>query len=141
MWAWWRRHRGGDRGSLALELSILAPAVVALLWMMISAGRVAESASKVEGAARDGARAASINHNGRPGEAAEQAVRNSLVANGVTCAGPPEVSMTSPHGEAPQPGDEVLVRVTCKVSLLWGGANAAVSRQGVSMLDRYRGTQ
>ena len=140
MWAWWRRH-GGDRGSFALELSILAPAVVALLWIMISAGRVAESASKVEGAARDGARAASINHNGRPAQAAEQAVRNSLVANGVTCTGPPEVSMSSPHGDAPQPGDEVRVRVTCKVSLLWGGANASVSRQGVSMLDRYRGTQ
>jgi Flp pilus assembly protein TadG len=135
-----RRHHGDDRGSFALELSILAPAIVALLWMMISAGRVAESASKVEGAARDGARAASINHSGQPREAAVVAVQNSLTANGVTCVGPPDVQMTSPHGDRPEPGDKVTVAVTCRVALLWGGANATVHREGVSMLDRYRGT-
>ncbi len=136
-----RRHWRDDRGSLALELSILAPAIVALLWMMISAGRVAESASKVEGAARDGARAASINHRGQPRQAAENAVQNSLHANGVTCVGPPLVELTSPHGDAPQPGDVVRVGVTCQVQLLWGGAHATVHREGASMLDRYRGTQ
>jgi Flp pilus assembly protein TadG len=136
---WWRRHRRDDRGSLALELSIITPAVVALLWMMLSAGRVAESASKVEGAARDGARAASINHAGQPELAAEHAVQNSLTANGVTCVGPPEITMTSPHGALPQPGDEVRVRVVCRVQLLWS-ATATVSRTVVSMLDRYRGT-
>lgn len=140
MRAWWRCHRRDDRGSLALELSIITPAIVALLWMMISAGRVAESASKVEGAARDGARAASINHNAIPRQAAENAVQNSLTANGVTCVGPPEVQMTSEHGERPQPGDQVRVQVTCRVALLWGGANATVSRTGVSVLDTYRGT-
>jgi Flp pilus assembly protein TadG len=136
----WRRRRGDDRGSFALEMSILTPAIVALLWMMISAGRVTESASKVEGAARDGARAASINHFGQPQQAAEKAVQNSLTANGVTCVGPPDVRMTSPHGARPQPGDQVRVAVTCRVALLWGGANATVHREGVSMLDRYRGT-
>jgi hypothetical protein len=141
MRAWWRRLGRDDRGSLALELSIVTPAIVALLWMMISAGRVAESASKVEGAARDGARAASINHNAQARIAVDRAVQNSLSANGVTCVGPPEVRMTSPHGERPQPGDQVRVQVTCKVALLWGGANATVSRTGVSMLDIYRGTQ
>jgi Flp pilus assembly protein TadG len=142
MRTWWRRHRRGDRGSLALELSIIAPAIVAMLWMMISAGRVASSASKVEGAARDGARAASINHKGSPYPrlAAERAVQNSLTANGVTCVGPPVVEMTSPNGDAPQPGDIVRVGVTCRVQLLWG-ANATVHREGASMLDRYRGTQ
>jgi hypothetical protein len=141
VWSGRRWHRGDDRGSLALEMSILTPAVVALLWMMISAGRVTESASKVEGAARDGARAASINHAGHPQQAAEKAVQNSLTANGVTCVGPPEVRISSPHGAVPQPGDEVRVAVTCRVALLWGGANAAVHREGVSMLDKFRGTR
>jgi Flp pilus assembly protein TadG len=147
-WARWRRPAApgrrrvrGDRGSLALELSIIAPAIVGLLWMMISAGRVAEAASKVEGAARDGARAASINHNGQPLAAAEVAVANSLQANGVTCTGAPQVGMTTGSGAAvPGPGDTVRVTVTCKVALLLGGIDATVSRTGVSVLDRFRGT-
>jgi Flp pilus assembly protein TadG len=135
-----RRRLHGDRGSMALELSILAPAIVALLWIMISAGRVAQSASKVQGAASDGARAASINHAGQPLAAAEQAVGNSLSANGVTCTGAPEVSMTSEHGQNPQPGDTVQVTVTCGVAMLLGRVDAKVSRTGVSVLDRFRGT-
>jgi Flp pilus assembly protein TadG len=122
---------------MALELSIVAPMIVALLWMMISAGRVAGSASKVEGAARDGARAASINHNGQPQAAAELAVSNSLKANGVTCIGDPTVDLNDTD---PQPGDTVRVTVTCQVQILIGGASAKVSRQGVSVLDTFRGT-
>lgn len=140
---WWtfrsRRPRG-DRGSLALELSIIAPAIVGLLWMMISAGRVAEAASKVEGAARDGARAASINHAGQPLDAAQTAVTNSLQSNGVTCVGAPGVQLDSQHGGAPQAGDTVRVTVSCKVALLLGGVDATVTRTGISVLDRFRGT-
>lgn len=136
----------GDRGSLALELSILAPAIFALLWMMISAGRIAVSASKVEGAARDGARAASINHAGQPEAAADQAVRNSLQANGVTCVTPPTVDMTATapdgtrHDAQPQPQDTIRVTVRCDVALLIGAVSAPVTRTGVSVLDRFRGT-
>jgi Flp pilus assembly protein TadG len=141
-----RRRVAGERGSMALELSIIAPAIVALLVMMISAGRVVQSASKVQGAARDGARAASINHNGRPFDAAEAAVGVSLRSNGVTCVNDPVVSMTSTapdgagHGEAPQPGDTVRVTVECQVALLFGQTTARVSRVGVSVLDTFRGT-
>jgi Flp pilus assembly protein TadG len=147
MFGWWRSRRlRGDRGSLALELSIVAPAIVALLWMMISAGRVAQAASKVEGAARDGARAASINHNGKQFQAAEVAVSNSLQANGISCVDVPAISMTSTsdqgqqHGTQPVPGDTVRVTVSCKVQLLISSVNATVSRQGISVLDTYRGT-
>lgn len=136
---WWRRRRPrGDRGSLALELSILALPVVGLLAMMISAGRVTDSASKVETAARDGARAASINHNGstQAERAAQTAVDNSLQANGVSCAGGPAVAI----GGDLTPGQAVRVTVTCKVALLLGSVNATVSRTGVSVLDTYRGT-
>jgi hypothetical protein len=37
-------------------------------------------------------------------DANRTAVRNSLRANGVTCVGPPEVAMGSPHGDRPEPG-------------------------------------
>jgi Flp pilus assembly protein TadG len=134
------RRLAGERGSMALELSIIAPAVVALLVMMISAGRVVQSASKVQGAARDGARAASINHNGRPFDAAQAAVTVSLQSNGVTCVNDPQVTMTSQHGEDPQPGDTVRVTVQCQVALLFGSTTARVTRTGISVLDTFRGT-
>jgi Flp pilus assembly protein TadG len=134
------RRLRGDRGSLALELSIIAPAIVGLLWMMISAGRVAEAASKVEGAARDGARAASINHAGQPLAAAEVAVSNSLQSNGISCTASPGITLDSEHGGRPQAGDTVRVTVTCKVALLLGGVDATVTRTGISVLDRFRGT-
>jgi Flp pilus assembly protein TadG len=152
---WWKarwlaarpsRRLRGDRGSMALELSIITPAIIALLWMMISAGRIVDAASKVEGAARDGARAASINHAGQPLFFANVAVRNSLQANGITCVNAPTVELTSTsptgenHGDQPQPGDKAAVTVSCKVALLLGGVDATVTRTGVSVLDTFRGT-
>ncbi|MEN3361485.1 MAG: hypothetical protein V7637_5467 [Mycobacteriales bacterium] len=131
---------------MALELAILAPAIVALLWMMISAGRVVDASSKVEGAARDGARAASINHAGQAFDAAQTAVNNSLQANGVTCVGPPTVTIAASsqgggdHGGQPVPGDTVRVTVKCRVALLIGAADTTVTRTGISVLDEFRGT-
>jgi Flp pilus assembly protein TadG len=131
---------------MALELSIVTPAIIALLWMMISAGRVVDAASKVEGAARDGARAASINHAGQPLALAKVAVQNSLHANGIACVDAPTVGLSSKnpitgedHGDRPQPGDRATVTVSCRVALLLG-ADATVTRDGVSVLDTFRGT-
>jgi len=142
---WATRRVRGDRGTLALELAILAPVIVLLLWLMISAGRVAEAASKVEGAARDGARAASINHAGQPAAAADLAVRNSLRANGITCVGDPQVNLSAKPGAGDGvlplgPEDIAQVTVTCRVALLISGATAPVTRTGLSVLDTFRGT-
>ena len=132
-----RLRRRDDRGSFSLELALLAPIIMGLLWMMLSAGRVTQATSQVEGAARDGARAASINHAGRADDAAIDAVNNSLVANGVTCVGGPAIGF-DPAG-ALQPGARIVVTVTCRVAILFGAGSVAVTRRGVSVLDTFRG--
>ena len=128
-------RRRGDRGSFSLELALLAPVIMALLWMMISAGRVVQSTSRVEGAARDGARAASINHAGEPVAAANEAVANSLSNNGVTCTNGAQVDVTGDF----QPGGLVTVKVSCDVAVLFGSGHVRVTRSGVSVLDTFRG--
>jgi Flp pilus assembly protein TadG len=129
---WWRN----DRGSFALELAVLAPALIGLLWLMVSAGRMTDAASKVEGAARDAARAASINHAGRPWEAADHTARNSLQANGVSCIGGPTIQLSG----NPVPGETVTVTVRCDVAILFGAGSSSVTRSASSVLDTFRGT-
>ncbi|HEY2506787.1 MAG TPA: TadE/TadG family type IV pilus assembly protein [Streptosporangiaceae bacterium] len=54
-----RRARSSD-GSAALELVVLAPVLLALLGLVIAAGRTSVAQGSVEAAARDAARQASI---------------------------------------------------------------------------------
>ncbi|GLY76812.1 TadE family protein [Actinoallomurus iriomotensis] len=49
-----------DAGTMALELALLTPVLVAFMMVMVGLGRVVEAQSQVDGAARDAARAASL---------------------------------------------------------------------------------
>jgi Flp pilus assembly protein TadG len=135
-----------DRGSMALEFAVVAPGLVLLLWLMISAGRVVDARSRVEGAARDAARAASINHDGDPWGAAETAMTTSLQSSGTSCRGGPAMTYgaTAPNGggghAVPEPGDRVDVTVTCDVHVLLGDFSVTIRRTGSSVLDTFRGT-
>jgi len=55
-----RRARGGDEGFTAIELAIVAPALLIVFGLVLAGMRVTVSGTQVEGAARDAARAASI---------------------------------------------------------------------------------
>ncbi len=61
------RERGTDRGSATIELAVLAPALLALLGLVIVAGRISVAGSAVEQAAASAARAASIARDARGG--------------------------------------------------------------------------
>src|SRR5437868_14568837 len=54
------RDRRRDRGSVTLELTIFAPALIIMLLFVVAAGRIAQAHQAVEAAARDAARQASI---------------------------------------------------------------------------------
>lgn len=60
-----RRVRAGagehaDRGTIGLELVLLTPVLLLLTLFVVALGRIAEAGGRVEGAARDAARAASL---------------------------------------------------------------------------------
>lgn len=139
------RPRAADRGSATIELAILAPALLALLGLVIVAGRISAAGSAVEQAAASAARAASIARDARAAQVgAERSVRDSLRDQGVTCQ--PLTSSVDTRGFAVAVGSSssVTVSVRCAVPL------AAVAVPGMpgsrtvaatmtSPIDRFRG--
>jgi hypothetical protein len=123
--------RRGERGSFSLELAVLAPTLLLVVSFIISVGRVTEGRAVTQGAARDAARAASINHNG--GAAADAAAHEAYdrATRGRNCDPLPGIP-------PPVPGGTVVVTVTCHVTTLWGSQE--ISRTAESAVDIYRGT-
>ncbi|WP_328994618.1 pilus assembly protein [Kribbella sp. NBC_01245] len=138
-----RRARAGERGTMALELAILAPIMLMLFMFLMACGRYYQTASLLENAAREGARAASqarssddaeIRLNDAVDRAAGQAFRS--------CADTASGSITSGF----EPGETLTVEVTCTIDyrdlgLLGLSGDTTVSRQFSSSVDPYRGVR
>lgn len=139
-----RRRVRGDQGAAALELAVLAPALLALIAAVIAVGRIAIAGGAVEAAARDAARQASI---ARTPAAARAAARSSalasLRASDLACA--PTVTVDTGGFATPIGAPAaVRVRVTCPVQLsdlLVPGLPGTVTKTGsfTSPIDPYRG--
>ena len=52
-----------ERGSISVEVAVIAPAFVFLMLLVVYAGKVSEADGNVERAAAEGARAASLRQN------------------------------------------------------------------------------
>ncbi|WP_434742418.1 TadE/TadG family type IV pilus assembly protein [Micromonospora sp. SH-82] len=150
--------RGRDRGSVSVEVAILAPAFFALIALAGVAGRTAIAAEAIESAAHDAARAASISRDPVTARsAAADAARVRLDWSELDCTEPPALRFTGSVGGRTAPFDAafgttanqssaVSVRVTCVVSFadfrLPGmpgmPVRRAVSAEFTSPLDRYR---
>ncbi|HEY2306786.1 MAG TPA: TadE/TadG family type IV pilus assembly protein [Streptosporangiaceae bacterium] len=142
-----RRHREwlAQRGSISVELAVLAPGLVLLLLLVAAGARVVEVQGHIDGAARDAARAASIARSyGQAVAAAQQAAQadlgtTSLCAPGtvaVQVAGYPAVPMATTAGAA------VTVTVTCQVDMspfraLGFGVTKGFTGQAVAPLDPF----
>jgi Flp pilus assembly protein TadG len=125
-----RMRADADRGSFSLELVVLAPVLLLVVAFIVSVGRITEGRAMVEGAVRDAARAATINHNGN----AEAAARAAYAAatRGHDCG---DLDM---RPTIPQPGGSVRATATCQVRTIWG--TQRITRTSVSVVDLYRGT-
>lgn len=110
--------RGGDRGSVTLELAILGPALLVLLSLVIAAGRIAVSGGAIEAAARDAARQASIARDPATArDLARAAATDTLTRQGLDCA-PLTVRLDTAGFTAPVgAGAQVSAQVTCVVTL------------------------
>jgi Flp pilus assembly protein TadG len=129
-----RRVRGkaAERGSFALELAIVAPALLLIIAFIMSVGRVTEGRALVQGAARDAARAATINHNGSAAARAAAQDAFNTATRGMTC----QPLQLTPAIIAPDA--QVQATVSCTVTTMWG--RQTVERTAYSVVDRYRGT-
>jgi len=140
-----RRNQRAQRGSISVELAVLAPGLVLLLLLVAAGARVVEVQGHIDGAARDAARAASIARSyGQAVAAAAQAAQadlgaTSLCAPGtvtVQVAGYPAVPVVATAGAA------VTVTVTCQVDMspfkaLGFGAAKGFTGQAVAPLDPF----
>ncbi|MEE6258187.1 TadE/TadG family type IV pilus assembly protein [Plantactinospora sonchi] len=97
-----------DRGSVSVEVAILAPAFLALVALAGVTGRTAVAHEAIEVAAHEAARAASISRTADEArDAAEDAVLQRLAGQGY-CAGSPELDVTGTTAGEEQDLDDVF---------------------------------
>ncbi|GGK65762.1 hypothetical protein Sme01_23950 [Sphaerisporangium melleum] len=118
---------------MAVETVMLAPVILLFLTFLVGAGRVVEAQGEVNGAARDAARAASVQRTmGAAERAAREAARSALDGQ---CG--PQVSLS---GSDWREGGTVRAAVTCELKLDFLGWGATRRMQGDSVvpLERFR---
>src|SRR5215469_7967038 len=111
------RRRPGEDGSAALELVMLAPVLLALLCLVIAAGRTSIAQGSVDAAARDAARQASIALTPAAARLSGQlSAEAALRSDGLDCD--PVVAVDTSQFAIP-PGEPAFVTaiVSCTVSL------------------------
>ncbi|MEU0682665.1 MULTISPECIES: TadE/TadG family type IV pilus assembly protein [Streptomyces] len=136
--------RGGDEGSVAIEAAIVIPPLIMFVCLAIAGGRIVTSGSKIDAAAEDAAREASIHRTASSAQAAAHAAAaESLDDQGIACASSSVAIDTSglsvPVGQV----GTVTVTVTCTVNLsdlLLPGVPGAKSltSTATSVVDQYR---
>jgi Flp pilus assembly protein TadG len=139
-----RRRPGSERGNAALELIILAPVILALIGLVIAAGRTSVAQSSVDAAARDAARQASISLTPAAAKRAAMATAYAaLRADGLGCR--PAVTLELAEGFGAPLGQpaQVSASVTCTVrlsDLLVPGVPGAstLTARFTSPIDPYR---
>ncbi|MEU9662903.1 TadE/TadG family type IV pilus assembly protein [Streptomyces chartreusis] len=140
----WARRLRGDEGSAAIEAAIILPALIIFLCLAIAGGRIVTSGSKIDAAAQDAAREASIHRTAAAAQtAAQAAAAESLAGQGTTC------TSTSVHintGGLNVPAGQVgtvTATVTCTVKLsdlLLPGlpGTRTLTSTATSVVDLYR---
>lgn len=130
----------GERGSVAVELTLLTPLLLLLLVFVVALGRLAEARQEVDDAAAQAARAATVAASvGGADKTAQQAAGASLASDRITCSHLTVTTDMSSFG----PDSDVQVQVSCTVSLsdlsfLHMPGTETVSSIASSPLDPYR---
>ena len=130
-----------ERGTMALEMAVLAPILLMLFMFLLACGRYFQTSSLLESAARDGARSASqarsLNEaQGRVDEAVSRTMAQAVKSCQSTASG----SITT----AFEAGSPLSVEVTCTIDyrdlgLLGMGGDTTITKRFSSSLDPYRG--
>lgn len=133
-------HRD-ESGSVAVEAAVLAPALVALLLLVVFAGRVSQADGEIRRAASVAARAASLRqYPADAAQAAREAAAANLSASGVAC-GQLDTEVDTSLFAA---GGTVAVTLRCTasmadISLLGVPGQRTFLARSVQVIDRYRG--
>lgn len=129
-----------ESGSIAVEVAVIAPALIFLMLLVVYAGKVSEADGNVERAASNAARAASLRQH--PGDATADA--QSTASANLDAAGVPCLTLTTDvDTDDFGPGGTVTVTVRCEasmddVTLLGVPGRRTFSATAVEVIDTYR---
>ncbi|MEV5989314.1 TadE family protein [Streptomyces sp. NPDC052051] len=140
----WARRLCRDEGSAAIEAAIILPALIMFICLAIAGGRIVMSGSKIDAAAEDAAREASLHRTAAAAQgAAHAAATESLNDQGIKCASV-NVAVDTEGLNVPvgQVGT-VTTTATCTVNLsdlLLPGVPGAktLTATATSVVDQYR---
>ena len=153
--------RAAERGSVSIEVAVLAPAFIALMVLAGVVGRSAVAAEALDAAAHDAARAASISRNSDTAKKeALEAARKQLDWHGLACANDLDPTFSGSIAGKDSGFDDafsssvgtdatVTVTINCRVSfrditldILPGmKSDRLITAEFTSPLDRYRSRQ
>lgn len=130
---------GGERGSMSVEMIVLVPVLLLIVMIAVAGGRLVSAEGMVQAAARDAARAASIE---RSAGDADAAARRSLAAADTAnaqCSGGVDVGGFGRGGT-------VTATVSCRVELSDLGlvflpGATTVTASSTAPVDTWRGTR
>lgn len=130
------RHR--DRGSMAVELVILAPVMMAFIVLVVACGRYVSVRGDIEAASRDAARAASLERTQDAAESAADGVAAAALEHPERCR---SVELTGDFVA----GGTITATVTCDVSysglgLIGLPGSKRLTASSSAPLDTYRRT-
>jgi Flp pilus assembly protein TadG len=143
-WQHVRLRLTGEDGNAPLELLILAPVIMALIGLVIAAGRTSVAQGSVDAAARDAARQASISMTAAAARQAALSTANAaLRADGLHCKAVVRLSIEPGFSTPPGQPAQVSASVSCTVplsDLLVPGVPGSkrLTAQFTSPLDPYR---
>lgn len=125
-----------ERGSMAVEMVLLVPAFVLLMLFLVGVGRFVEAQGQVDGAARDGARAASIQSDrAMVGAAVSQAAQQDLDPAGKNMC--PDGTTTAWTGSSASGSVTVTVLCTVNLAVVPGLGTKQITGRAVAPLDTY----
>ncbi|WP_367044212.1 TadE family protein [Streptomyces sp. Je 1-332] len=125
-----------DRGLSTVEVVILAPVMILFILLLVAFGQLVDARGAVDGAARDAARAGSIQKDS--GTAMAEARAAAVADLEGSCVGPVTVNQTSQGFE---PGTFFTVEVSCEVrglGMLGLDMETTLKANFSSSLDPYR---
>lgn len=127
-----------DRGSMAVEVVLMTPVLVAFLLLVISFGRYVAVRGEVESASRDAVRAASVERSSLSAARAAQRTASASLSGHARCA-PAQLS------GAFNAGGTLTATLTCSVplgdlGLLGLPGSVRVEASSSASLDLYRRT-
>ena len=132
-----------ERGTMALEMVILAPILLILFMFLLACGRYFQTSSQLENAARDGARAASQTRSLADAQKAiDDSVTRTMGQSVASCKASASGTITT----AFTAGSPLSVEVSCTINyqdlgLLGIGGDTTITKKFSSSLDPYRGVR